>query len=335
MIRYVIRRSLGGVLVLLVTSFITFFIFQVGPKIANVSPALFYVGKIPPNEEGLRLIEHRFGFDLPIWKQYFNWSGGILFGRTLGDDTGATVECAAPCLGYSFRQQLPVTEMIMRALPVELSIAFGAAVLWLVGGLAIGSISALRRGSFFDRAAMTMALAAVSLPIFFTGPLLLLVFKYKLGWLPNTNYASITSDPEQWLRSMILPWLALAFIFAALYARLTRANMLETMSEDYIRTARAKGLPRRTVVVKHGLRAALTPIVTIFGLDLGLLIGNAVITESVFNLPGLGLISIRAINSQDLPVILGVTIVATFAVVVANIIVDIGYAFVDPRVSYS
>jgi peptide/nickel transport system permease protein len=335
MIRYIIRRSFGGVLVLLVTSFVTFFIFQVGPKIANVSPALFYVGKIPPNEEGLRLIEQRFGFDLPLWQQYFNWGGGILFGRTLGDGTGLTVECAAPCLGYSFRQQLPVTEMIMRALPVELSIAFGAAVLWLVGGLTIGSISALKRGSFFDRAAMTLALAAVSLPIFFTGPILLLVFKYKLGWLPNTNYASITSDPEQWLRSMILPWLALAFIFAALYARLTRANMLETMSEDYIRTARAKGLPRRTVVVKHGLRAALTPIVTIFGLDLGQLIGSAVITESVFNLPGLGLISIRAINSQDLPVILGVTIVATFAVVLANIVVDIGYAFVDPRVSYS
>ncbi|HEX8081957.1 MAG TPA: ABC transporter permease [Jatrophihabitans sp.] len=335
MIRYIIRRSIGGVLVLLVTSFVTFFIFQVGPKIAGVSPALFYVGKIPPNEEGLRLIEARFGFDLPLWKQYFDWGGGILFGRTLGDDTGATVECAAPCLGYSFRQQLPVSEMIMRALPVELSIALGAAVLWLVGGLTIGSISALKRGSFFDRAAMTMALAAVSLPIFFTGPILLLVFKYKLGWLPNTNYASITSDPEQWLRSMILPWLALAFIFAALYARLTRANMLETMSEDYVRTARAKGLARRTVVVKHGLRAALTPIVTIFGLDLGQLIGSAVITESVFNLPGLGLISIKAINSQDLPVILGVTIVATFAVVVANIIVDIGYAFVDPRVSYS
>jgi peptide/nickel transport system permease protein len=245
------------------------------------------------------------------------------------------VHCAKPCLGYSFRQQLPVTHMILQALPIELSIAIGAAILWLLGGLTIGSISALKRGSFFDRAAMTMALAAVSLPIFFTGPILLLVFKYKLKWLPNTNYAPLTHDPVQWFKSMILAWLALAFIFAALYARLTRANMLETMSEDYVRTARAKGLARRTVVIKHGLRAALTPIVTIFGLDLGQLIGSAVITESVFNLPGLGLISIRAINSQDLPVILGVTIVASFAVVLANIVVDIGYAFVDPRVSYS
>jgi len=335
MIRYVIRRSIGGVLVLLVTSFVTFFIFQVGPKIAHVSPALFYVGKIPPTEAGQKLIEHRFGFDLPIWKQYFNWGHGILFGRDLGDDTGAVVHCSAPCLGYSFRQQLPVSHMIMQALPVELSIAAGAALLWLFGGLTIGSISALKRGSIFDRSAMTMALAAVSLPIFFTGPILLLIFKYKLKLLPNTSYASITSDPAQWFKSMILPWIALAFIYAALYARLTRANMLETMSEDYIRTARAKGLPRRTVVIKHGLRAALTPIVTIFGLDIGQLIGSAVITESVFNLQGLGLISIRAINTQDLPVILGVTIVATFAVVVANIVVDIAYGFVDPRVSYS
>jgi len=335
MIRYIIRRSLGGVLVLFVTSFVTFFIFQVGPRVAHVSPALFYVGKIPPTAEGQKLIEHRFGFDLPIWKQYFNWAGGILFGRDLGDGTGATVHCAAPCLGYSFRVQLPVTHMIWTALPVELSLAAGAAILWLVGGLAVGSLSALKRGSVFDRSAMTMALAAVSLPIFFTGPILLLIFKYKLKLLTNTGYASPFTDPVQWFKSMVLAWIALAFIYAALYARLTRANMLETMSEDYIRTARAKGLPRRTVVVKHGLRAALTPIVTIFGLDIGQLVGSAVITEQVFNLRGLGLISIQAINSQDLPVILGVTIVATFAVVLANILVDIAYGFVDPRVSYS
>jgi peptide/nickel transport system permease protein len=182
---------------------------------------------------------------------------------------------------------------------------------------------------------MTMALAAVSLPIFFTGPILLLVFKYHLKWLPDTHFETLTSNPAQWFKALILPWCALAFLYAALYARLTRANMLETMSEDYIRTARAKGLLWRTVVIKHGLRAALTPIVTIFGLDIGQLIGNAVITESVFNLQGLGLISIRAINSQDLPVILGVTLVASFAVVLANIVVDIGYASVDPRVSYS
>lgn len=334
MIRYIIRRSLGGILVLVVTSFVTIAIFFIGPKVAHISPALYFVGKIPPTKEGQKLIEHRLGFDQNLFQQYWTWVKGIFVGRNIGDDQ-SLLHCGAPCLGYSFRQQLPVSHMIIQALPIELSIAVGAAILWLLGGLVVGSISALKRGSFFDRAAMTMALAAVSLPIFFTGPLLLLVFKYKLKWLPNTNFAGLTSDPAQWFKSLILPWIALAFVYAALYARLTRANMLETMSEDYIRTARAKGLARRTVVVRHGLRAAITPIVTIFGLDIGQLIGNAVITESVFNLHGLGLISIQAINTQDLPVIMGVTLVATFAVVIANIIVDIAYAAVDPRVSYS
>jgi peptide/nickel transport system permease protein len=180
---------------------------------------------------------------------------------------------------------------------------------------------------------MTGALAAVSLPIFFTGPMLLLIFEYTLGWLPDVSYAPITENPAQWLRSMILPWVALAFLFAALYARLTRSNMLETMGEDYIRTARAKGLSRRTVVVKHGLRAALTPIVTIFGIDVGTLIGTTVITETVFNLRGLGYLSIQSIQQQDLPVILGVTIVAAVALVLANLIVDILYAVIDPRVT--
>lgn len=334
MIRYIIRRSIGGVLVLAVTSFITIFIFFIGPKVAHISPALYFVGKIPPTLAGQKLIEHRLGFDRNVFVQYGTWVKGIFVGRNIGDDQ-SLVHCAAPCLGYSFRQNLPVSHLIVQALPIELSLAAGAAILWLVGGVLIGSISALKRGSIFDRGAMTLALAAVSLPIFFTGPLLLLVFKYNLKWLPNTNFAGLTSDPAQWFKALILPWIALAFIYAALYARLTRANMLETMSEDYIRTARAKGLPRREVVIRHGLRAAITPIVTIFGLDIGQLIGNAVITEQVFNLHGLGLLSIQAINSQDLPIIMGVTLVATFAVVIANIVVDIGYAAVDPRVSYS
>ena len=180
---------------------------------------------------------------------------------------------------------------------------------------------------------MTGSLAAVSLPIFFTGPLLLLVFEYTLGVLPDVSYLPITQDPAQWFRSMILPWVSLAFLFGALYARLTRSNMIETMGEDYIRTARAKGLSRPTVIVRHGLRAAITPIVTIFGIDLGTLVGSTVITETVFNLRGLGYLSIQAIQQQDLPVILGVTIIAAVVLVIANFIVDILYAFIDPRVT--
>lgn len=337
MIRYIIRRLLGAVVVIFVVSLVTFLIFQLAPALAHTSPVYYYVGKIPfaPGSEQLRLLEHRFGFDQSIPAQYWNFIHGILFGRTVTDGTSAPIHCGAPCLGYSFRLNTSVDSLIGQAAPVSLSLAIGAATLWLIGGVTIGTLSGLRPGSIVDRVGMTLALVAVSLPIFFTGPILLLVFEYKLKWLPNVNYKGITDDPFQWLKSMVLPWIALAFLFAALYARLTRANVLETMGEDYIRTARSKGLPRRTVVLKHGLRAALTPIITIFGIDVGTLIGTTVITETVFNLRGLGYLSVQAIRQQDLPVILGVTIVASLALVLANLIVDILYAVVDPRVSYS
>jgi peptide/nickel transport system permease protein len=334
MIQYLIRRVFGAVLVVVAVSFVTFVIFQSIPALAHSNAVYYYVGKIPPQKFQLHLLEHRLGFDLPWYEQYWHYIHSIVFGQTLSDST-TTTHCGAPCLGYSFRLNTAVVTLIKQAFPISISLAVGAAILWLVGGVFVGTISGLFPGSIFDRVGMTLALAAVSLPIFFTGPLLLLVFEYKLKWLPNPSYASIWDDPVQWLKSMILPWIALAFLFAALYARLTRANMLETMGEDFIRTARAKGLTQTRVVVKHGLRAALTPIVTIFGIDIGTLIGTTVITETVFNLNGLGKLLIQAIGNQDLPIILGVTIVASVALVIANLIVDILYGVVDPRVSYS
>jgi len=336
MIRYVIRRLIGSVVVVWVVSVVTFAIFQLAPALSHNSPVQYYVGKIPfpVGSPQLTALEHRFGFDQSIPAQYWNWLSGILFGRTVTDGTSVPLHCSAPCLGYSFRLNTSVTTLIGQAFPVSLSLAAGAAVLWLFGGVAVGTVSGLRPGSIFDRFGMTMALVAVSLPIFFTGPILLLVFEYKLKWLTNVSYVGITSDPVQWFKSMILPWVALSFLFAALYARLTRANVLETMGEDFIRTARAKGLPNRKVVIRHGLRAALTPIVTIFGIDVGTLIGTTIITETVFNLRGLGWLSVQSIRSQDLPVIMGVTIIAAIAIVVANLIVDILYAVVDPRVRY-
>ncbi len=219
----------------------------------------------------------------------------------------------------------------MSALPVTVSLAIGAAVLWLVGGVSIGVLSALRRGSLFDRLSMGVALAGVSLPIFFTGLISLELFSYKWQIFPNVQFVAITTNPLLWARNLVLPWVTLAFLYAALYARLTRAGMLETMGEDFIRTARAKGLPERTVVVRHGLRAALTPILTIFGMDLGLLLGGAVLTESTFSLPGLGQFTILAINNQDFPEIMGVVMLAAFFIVIANALVDILYAVVDPR----
>jgi peptide/nickel transport system permease protein len=337
MIRYIIRRLIGAVLVLFVVSVITFLIFQLAPLISGNSPVYYYVGKIPfpQGSPQLKALEHRFGFDLPIWEQYWHWLRGILFGQTITDGVSTPIHCGAPCFGYSFRDNTLVSTLMVQAAPISIGLDIGAAILWLVGGVTIGVISAVKRGTWIDRAAMTTALAGVSLPIFFTGPILLLIFEYQLKWLPDIQYVGITEDPWQWFKSLVLGWIALAFLFAALYARLTRATMLETLGEDYIRTARAKGLVRRRVILKHALRAAITPIVTIFGLDLGQLVGNTVITETVFNLHGLGWLSWTAIRQQDLPVIMGVTLIAATALVVFNVIVDVLYAVVDPRVSYS
>lgn len=335
MVRFIFTRLLGAIVVVWIVSVVTFLIFQIAPALSHTSPVYYYIGKVPfpADSPQFKALVHRFGFDLPLYAQYWHFLSGILFGQNITDGVSTPISCPSPCFGYSFRQNELVSTLLLRAAPVSISLTVGAAVLWLVGGVTVGTLSALKPGSFIDRVGMTGSLAAVSLPIFFTGPLLLLIFEYTLGWLPDVSYAPITQDPAQWLRSMILPWFALAFLFAALYARLTRSNMLETMGEDFVRTARAKGLSRRTVVVRHGLRAALTPIVTIFGIDVGTLIGTTVITETVFNLRGLGYLSIQSIQQQDLPVILGVTIVAAVALVVANLLVDILYAVIDPRVT--
>ena len=246
----------------------------------------------------------------------------------------ATAYCPPPCFGYSFKNQQPVWPMMVSDIPVTLSLAIGASVLWLIGGISIGVLSALRRGSVFDRFSMGLALAGVSLPIFFTGLIALELFSYRWPIFPNVTYVPITQNPYLWARNLVLPWVCLAFLYAALYARLTRAGMLETMSEDYIRTARAKGLQERTVIVKHGLRAALTPIITIFGMDLGLLLGGAILTEVTFSLHGLGLFTIEAIQNQDFPEIMGVVMLASFFIIIANLFVDILYAYADPRVRH-
>lgn len=336
MLRYVIRRLLGAVVVLFVVSLVTFGLFSLVPKITGASPAYLYVGKIATPAQ-VAAVEKAFGLDQPIPVQYWQYMKGIVVGREFSDgtDTG-TRECPAPCFGYSFRYQTPVWDLIKDRFPVTFSLALGASILWLVAGLSIGILSALKRGSLADRAAMIVALAGVSLPVYFTGLLLLYIFVYgPVRFLPPPTWVPFTENPIAWLQCMILPWVTLAFLYAALYARLTRANMLDTMSEDYIRTATSKGLARRRVVGKHALRSALTPIITIFGLDVGALLGGAVLTEKVFSLPGLGYLSIDAIAKQDLPVIMGVTIVAALFIVVANIVVDVLYGVVDPRVRLS
>jgi peptide/nickel transport system permease protein len=331
---YIIRRLIAAVLLLFVVTAVVFVIFFEVPRLGGQTAddlASRYVGKTAgpqqTHEAAVRL-----GFTDPIWEQYGRFAKGLVAGSEF--NTGTDIEhCPAPCLGYSFKTQNPVLPDLLDRIPVTLSLAAGAAVLWLVGGVATGVLSALRRGTFFDRSAMGVALAGVSLPIFFTGLLALSIFSYTLKLTPPGGTNPMDADnPWDWASALILPWITLAFLYAAQYARLTRAGMLETMGEDFIRTARAKGLRERTVVVKHGLRSALTPILTIFGLDLGLLLGGAILTETTFSLPGIGQYAVIAIKNQDLPKVLGVTLVGAIFIILANLIVDLLYAVVDPRV---
>ena len=335
MIYFIIRRLIMTVFLLLLVSMITFAIFFLVPRLAGQTAyqlAAQYVGRNPIPSE-IKAVEIKLGLNAPLYLQYGRYIKGIVAGIHYNNGTDVSY-CPFPCFGYSFRNQQPVWPQLISDAPVTLSIAVGAAVLWLIGGVSIGVLSALRRGSFFDRLSMGVALAGVSLPVFFTGLIALELFSYHWPIFPNVHYVALTANPLLWARNLILPWVTLAFLYAALYARLTRAGMLETMGEDYIRTARAKGLRERRVVVRHGLRAALTPIVTIFGLDLGLLLGGAILTETTFSFPGLGQFTILAIQNQDLPEIMGVVMIASFFIVIANMIVDILYAVVDPRVRF-
>jgi peptide/nickel transport system permease protein len=333
MIFFIIRRLILTVFLLLLVSIITFAIFFLVPRLAGQTSyqlAAQYVGRNPIPSE-IRAVEAKLGLNDPLYLQYGRYVKGIVFGIHYNSGTDVSY-CPFPCFGYSFRNQQPVWPQLMSNAPVTLSLAIGASVLWLIGGVSVGVLSALRRGSIFDRFSMGIALAGVSLPVFFTGLIALELFSYKWPIFPDVHYVPITTNPLLWARNLVLPWITLAFLYAALYARLTRAGMLETMGEDYIRTARAKGLAERKVVIKHGLRSTLTPIITIFGLDLGLLLGGAILTETTFSLPGLGQFTILAIQNQDLPEIMGVVMLASFFIVIANMIVDILYAVVDPRV---
>jgi len=240
-----------------------------------------------------------------------------------------------PGLGYSYGGFTPVKQQIVERAPRTLWLIAGAATLWLVLGVSIGVLSAVKRRTLVDRFAMGFALFGISAPVFWLGLIALYVFWRKLGWTAGTGYTPIAQGFGQWFSHLILPWCVLALLYMAIYARVTRNNLLETLGEDYIRTARAKGLSERRVIFRHGLRASLTPIVTMFGMDTALLVGGAIITESVFNLQGLGWMAINAATSQDLPDVLGVVLCTATAVAIMNLVVDIVYAFLDPRVRYA
>lgn len=334
MFYYVLRRLASVVAMIFLITGTTFALFYASP----IDPARYTCGKncTPTILEGNRIA---LGYDKPVLVQYGNFVSGLFVGRDYPDNEQLrkdhpeqVVHCPAPCLGYSTTQHRPINEMVAEAWPISLSIAIGAFTLWMILGVGGGIIAALNKRRWPDRLIVGASLVGFSLPTFFVGLILLTFPAIKWGWVPIPNYVPFTQDPAGWALNLILPWITLAFFFAASYVRLTRAFMIETLSEDYIRTARAKGVKERRVIFRHGLRAALTPIVTAAGLDLGGLLGGAIITESVFSLHGLGYLAVHSVTNMDLPTIVAMVMIVSSFIVIANMVVDIAYGFIDPRV---
>jgi peptide/nickel transport system permease protein len=315
---YIIRRLLYMVVVLLFVTAITFVIFYVLP---TADPAALRAGR-SPTPETLAAIREQLGLDKSLPEQFWLYLKALVLHFDFGN---------------SFVNNTDVRALIFDRLPNTLFLITGAAVLWFTGGVLIGTISAVKRGTVLDRAAMGTALVAISAPVYWLGLVSLYLFASDIGQFPVFPGSGAYQNADGFfakIPTLLLPWIVLAAAFSAIYARLTRSNLLEVMAEDYVRTARAKGLTERRVVVRHGLRAAITPVITVLGLDLGILVGGAILTESVFGIPGIGRLSFDAIQRGDLVTIQGCTLFLAFAVVLMNLIVDILYAFLDPRVRY-
>jgi peptide/nickel transport system permease protein len=318
-LRFLIVRTLSGLFVLWLITIAVFALFFIAPS--NVARTLAGRQATPKTIE---LINHRLGLDRPLLQQYLDFLNKAVHGD----------------LGYDYYHQQPVTTIIREAFPVTLSLALGAAIIWLVLGVYNGVVSATHPRSLRDRALTVTSLVFYSMPSFVLGLGALYFLYYRLTlagyeWFPAGGYVPPSQGITDWARHLVLPWLTIALVSAATYTRLSRASMLDVLGEDYIRTAEAKGLTERRVIYRHALRSALTPVVTQFGIDLGQLVGGVVITEQIFSMPGLGKTAVTAITQQDLPVIIGIVLVASAAVVVANILVDLCYAFLDPRVRLS
>jgi peptide/nickel transport system permease protein len=321
--RYLVRRVLFLVFVLRVVSVLTFVIFV---KLPPGNPAARAAGRTQ-TPETIHAAEVAMGLDQSIWVQYGRFAKGLLPipGWFLNKQ-----------VYYSWSNFVPVRQEIFSRLPVTIVLAVGAGVVWLLIGIPIGIISAVKRRTAIDRAGMLFALFGVSAPVFWLSYVLLYVLWFKLHVAPSSGL-----DPGQSLLSavvhgkFVLPWFALALTYSAFYARIIRSSLIETMNEDFIRTARAKGLSERRVILRHGVRVAISPVVTLFGIDLGYLLGGAIIVEYVFNLPGVGQLAIQSLTTNDFPAVMGVTVMAALFIVVANLVVDVLYAFLDPRVRYA
>jgi peptide/nickel transport system permease protein len=313
MIGIILRRLLSAVPIMLIVSLITFAMIHLIPG----DPAAAIAG-LSATPEQIANIRHDLGLDQPLATQLVRWYVNLLHGD----------------LGRSLLLGQPVMEATMFRLPVTIGLSLYALIITLIIGLTTGIIAALRQNTWVDQAAMIFAMIGISLPNFYLGLLMIILFAVDLGWLPSGGYVPLWGDPLGWLASMTMPAVSLALLLAGLLARITRSTMLEVLRQDYIRTARAKGLPRRLVVVKHALSNALIPIVTVIGIIVSLLISGAVVTETLFSIPGIGQLLTQAVLNRDYPMVQGGLLIVTALLVVVNIGVDVCYAFLDPRVRY-
>ncbi|WP_329136197.1 ABC transporter permease [Streptomyces sp. NBC_01476] len=326
MTRFLARRTFQAVVVLLVLAAVLYAVFYLAPGDA----ARLACGPKCSTAQ-VDQIRGQMGLDDPVYAQFWHFLQGIVAGHDYSTGT-SVLHCPAPCLGQSYRSGELVTHIVAQKVPATASLALGAMVLWLLLGIGTGLLSALRRGTVVERLLTGFTLVGTAVPVFITGILLLLVFCSWLQWLPFPTYVPLTDDPQQWAWNLLLPWLALALVEAAKYARLTRSSMLETLAEDHIRTFRAYGVGETAIVRRHALRGALTPVIALSALDLGTMFGGALLTETLFGIPGLGQQLVQSVQLKDLPVVVGIVLVMGLAVVVANAVADVLYAVADRRV---
>jgi peptide/nickel transport system permease protein len=313
--RFIVRRLFSMIVVLIAISIMTFLIFQAIP---NGKPEDRLAGRLS-TPETVQAIREDWGFDKPVYVQYAKMMKLVFTGQVI-----------------SYTQQVNVLDQIKLGLPATLSLSIGAALIWLFLGIVVGVISAVTAGRFTDRFVTVLALIGVSTPVFFIGALLLYYLGYKAAIFPTGDYVGLTDNPWEWLKHLILPWTALSVLFIGVYSRVLRSTMLDTMHEDFVRTARAKGLPERQVLRRHVLRNSLIPIVSLWGLDFAAVIGGgAIITESVFNLHGVGQYAAQSVQALDVPPVLVVTMFGAFFVVFFSAVIDIVYAALDPRIRLS
>ncbi|WP_028804692.1 ABC transporter permease [Streptomyces sp. 142MFCol3.1] len=325
MLRFILRRTFGAVLILLLISAFTFFMYYAIPQ----DPATLACGK-NCTPDALAIIHKNLGLDDPIPVQYWKFLAGLFAGRDF-----AVGHCPAPCFGVSFRDQQMVWDTIMDRFPLTLSLTIGGLLVFLIVGLGTGLIAARYRGTWLDKTFSSISLVLSSMQIYFLGPVVLGIFVYSTGWLDKPKYVPFSENPAQWFMGLLIPWIVMSVIFTANYTRMSRSTMIEQLQEEHVRAARAKGMTGRYVFFRYAWRGSLIPILTILGMDLSALLGGAVVTEFTFGLAGIGRLAVDSVVGKDLPKLMGVMLFSAAFILLLNVIVDALYAVIDPRVRLS